>query len=327
VAKHEITYVREDVEHHPALAAWRRVDRRAGRPSVIEILKPEKRKSAVFRLPGLGPGGQPVVAKRRPAQDEDFELRLYVELLPRLSIPGLELFGSVSDDAYSWIFLEDAGEVWYDPEVPEHRSLAVEWFAQLHTEVATLQEWFPQTGTDYFRDQVQAGREGVRSSLDHARLSPSDVGVLRAIISKLDVLEERWGDIEGACAGMPETLVHGDFVRKNVRVRTTRSGAEMVAFDWETAGWATPAADLARLPGDGEASRAYHRRVVTRWPGISRAEIDRLRRVGTVLRLVHAVRWETRSFNHAWIERAMRNMRAYDGYLGEAIRDDAWLVA
>jgi Phosphotransferase enzyme family len=330
MGKDPITLVQDGLGEHPALAAWRAVDPGARRPKVIEILKPEKRKCAVFRIHGVGANGRPVVAKRRPASDGgdgDVELRLYTELLPTLSIPCLELYGSVSDEDYSWLFLEDAGEVWYDPGLPEHRALAVEWFAALHAGTTTHLEWFPATGTAYFRDQVQLARDGVIASLVHPGLSASDVDVLRAVLVSLAVVEERWDDIEAICAGMPETLVHGDFVKKNVRVRETRAGAEMLAFDWETAGWATPAADLALLPGDGAESRAYHRRVVARWPGLSRADVDRLRRVGTVLRLVHSVYWEARSFRHAWIERAMRNMASYDLYLAEALRDDLWLSA
>jgi hypothetical protein len=35
----------------------------------------------------------------------------------------------------------------------------------------------------------------------------------------------------------------------------------------------------------------------------------------------------TRSFRHAWIERAMRHVTTYDRYLRKATRDDVWLLA
>jgi hypothetical protein len=326
VGKHKVTVLREDLGRHPAVEAWRRLDSRPGRPTSIEVLKPEKRKSAVFRLNGIGPSGQPVVAKRRPKGDSDVELRLYAELLPTLSIPALELYGFISDDDYSWLFLEDAGEVWYAPDTPEHRELAVTWLADLHTEAATFLDWFPHTGTEYFRAQIHAGRDGVRNSLTHPSVSPSDGEILRAILSHLDAVEERWDDIEAACAGMPNTLVHSDFVPKNVRVRSTRNGRELLTFDWETGGWATPAADIALLPGDADARREYHRRVAASWPSIVQEDIDRLYSVGTLFRLIHSVHWETRSFRYVWIQRAMRNMTLYDRYLRSAIREDGWLV-
>jgi preprotein translocase subunit Sss1 len=327
MAKQRTSFITENLEAHPAVEAWRQIDRRARRPSRIEVLKLEKRKCAVFRIVGVGPSGRPVIAKRRPALDGDLEVRLYVELLPTLSLPALELYGSVSDAEHSWLFLEDAGEVRYDPRIPTHHVLAVNWLADLHTAAATFRDWFPQTGTAYFREELRAAQDGVCSSLDHPSLSPTDVATLRDVQISLQVVEERWRDIEAACAGAPETLVHGDFVSKNVRVRTMRGGPELIAFDWETAGWATPAADLILLADDEAATRVYHSRIARSWPRVALADVDRLRHVGTVLRLVHAVRWETRWFRHAWIEQAVQNMTTYDHYLRAVTRDDAWLVA
>jgi aminoglycoside phosphotransferase (APT) family kinase protein len=125
---------------------------------------------------------------------------------------------------------------------------------------------------------------------------------------------------------MPRTLVHGDFVPKNVRVRKARHGRELVAFDWETAGLAPPAADLVFLAKDTTWTREYQRRVASFWPAMSGADIDRLARVGTILRLIHGVCWESRSFRYLWIERAMRHMAAYEGHLREAVHD-SWVAA
>jgi hypothetical protein len=326
MARREITHITDDLDRHPAVVAWRQVEPRAGRPTLIEVLKPERHGSVVLRISGVAASGRRVVAKRRPQALAGVELRLYTELLPTLSVPRLELFGFVPDGGYAWLFLEDAGDVWYTPELPEHAALAAEWLAGLHTGAA-FAEWLPRTGVAYFRTQVEAARAGVRSGLDRDGMLPSEVDVLRAILAKLDRIEERWRDLEAAVTGVPETLVHGDFVPKNVRVRATPFGPELISFDWETAGWATPAPDLALLPGNGSASGAYHERVAGSWPTVERADIDRLRRVGTVLRLIHAVHWEARSFRYPWIERAMRHMVAYDDHLDEALHDDAWLRA
>jgi thiamine kinase-like enzyme len=326
MARREITHITDDLERHPAVVAWRQVEPRPGRPTLIEVLKRERHGSAVLRISGVAGSGRRVVAKRRPQALAGVELRLYTELLPTVSIRRLELFGFVPEDGYAWLFLEDAGDVRYTPELPEHGALAAEWLAGLHTGAA-FAEWLPRTGLAYFRTQVEAARAGVRAGLGHAGMTSSDLDVLRSILAKLDRVEELWPELEAALTGMPETLVHGDFVPKNVRVRATPSGAELIAFDWETAGWASPAADLALLPGNGSASGAYHEHVVGSWPGVQRADVDRLRRVGTVLRLIHAVHWETRSFEYQWIERAMRHLAAYDRYLEQALRDDVRLGA
>jgi len=113
--------------------------------------------------------------------------------------------------------------------------------------------------------------------------------------------------------------VHGDFVPKNVRVRGPDEAAELIAFDWETAGAASPAADIALLPEDGEWLGRYHELVRGTWRSLSLAEVRELARVGRLLRLLHSVQWELRSFRHTWIERAMRNMRSYERYLGETL--------
>jgi Phosphotransferase enzyme family len=326
VARREITRITDDLERHPAVLAWRQVELRAGRPTLIEVLKPERNGSAAFRITGIGRAGRPVVAKRRPLRWANLELRLYTELLPTLSIPRLPLFGFVLDGGYGWLFLEDAGDVRYAPELPEHGALAAEWLAGVHTGAA-FADWLPRTGLGYFHTQLDLARAGVRAGFAHTSVTSSDVEVLRRILTKLDRVEELWPELEAALTGVPETLVHGDFVPKNVRVRATTSGPQLIAFDWETAGWASPAADLALLPGNGSASAAYHERIADSWPGLQRADVDRLRRVGMVLRLIHAVKWEARSFKYPWIERTMRHMVAYDHHLDEALRDDVWLRA
>ncbi len=53
--------------------------------------------------------------------------------------------------------------------------------------------------------------------------------------------------------------------------------------------------------------------------------VQELARAGRLLRLLHAVQWELRSFRHAWIERALRNMRSYEKHLRETVGEGAWL--
>src|SRR5439155_16761485 len=74
-----------------------------------------------------------------------------------------------------------------------------------------------------------------------------DVRMLKALVGDLDVLEARWSEVEKMCQEGYRTVVHGDFVIKNVRVRTTPAGTRLLVFDWEQAGWGIPCADLAQL--------------------------------------------------------------------------------
>jgi thiamine kinase-like enzyme len=70
--------------------------------------------------------------------------------------------------------------------------------------------------------------------------------LLEPTLARLDLLEEHWDLIETWCEGMPRTLVHGDFVGRNLRVRGGPDRSELVPCGWESAGWGVPAIDLAQ---------------------------------------------------------------------------------
>lgn len=310
---------------HPAVRAWGMVEGGAT-PTSVEVLKPVKRRSSVFRLNGIGPGGAGVIAKRRQPGELDLEHRLYAEVLPSLSVPALEVFGFVqaAEDEKSWLFLEDAGELRYSPAEPEHLALAVRWLADLHTRSPDPSASLPETGTAYFRSVLDAGLESVRTGLGHPELSPADRSVLGSVASYLELAGERWEGVEAVCAAAPRGIVHGDFVPKNVRARPGRGGLEIVAFDWETAGVASPAADIGLLPEDGDALRDYHALTSEAWPDQRWEDVQRLAQTGRLLRLLNCVHWEARSFLYPWIEHTMRRMRAYDKAFEEALDSNVW---
>ncbi len=325
MSKHETTLLLDRLDEHPAVQAWRTIESGAA-PTSVEVLKPEKRRSSVFRLNGIGPAGAGVIAKRRQRGELDLEHRLYTTILPSLPLPSLQGLGfAEADEDRSWFFLEDAGERWYSPRDPQHRALAVRWLADLHTWPADLAS-LPDTGPAYFRSVLDAGLDGVRAGLARTDLPPPDGAVLRSIASQLECVRERWEDVEAACATAPRGIVHGDFVPKNVRVRTGSGGPELVAFDWETAGIASPAADVGLLPEDGDSLRLYHALVSQAWPELSLEDVQRLAQAGRVLRLLSCVHWEGRSFQYEWIEHTMRRMRAYERALQEALEPSGWVA-
>lgn len=325
MGKHETVVLLDELDDHPAVRAWRSLEPGAA-PSSMEVLKPEKRKAAVFRLNDVGSDGGSIIAKRRAGDGLDLERSFYLDVLPSLSLPSLDVYGfaEADEEGQSWIFLEDAGELWYDPEDPDHLGLAVRWLADLHTRSADWAALMPDTGPRYFRTVADVAIEGLAASLEHPALSDGDGEVLRAVASHVEVVVEGWDEIEAACAVAPLGVVHGDFVPKNVRVRDGRRGPELVAFDWETAGAASPAADIALLPQEGSSLRDYHGLARAVWPDLSWGDAQELARAGRLLRLLHAVQWELRSFRHAWIERALRNMRSYEKYLREVVEEGAW---
>lgn len=317
----------DDVARHPAFLAWRELCPQARPPASIEILKPEKRKSAVYRLADAGPSGAAVIAKRQREGYLDVERRLYAEVLPDLPLPTLDVYGFLESWAgYAWLFLEDAGEEWYSPKADAHRRLAADWLAALHTAGTSPVPWLPRTGPAFQLTVLRRARDGVRSSACHPTLTPAGVATLERILRCLDRAEEHWCELEAVSDGVPEALVHGDFVPKNVRIRRRRDRQEVVAFDWETSGWATPAVDLGLLPPGPASLRAYQERLRAAGWALPRSRLVQLKAVGDVYRLLNCVHWESRSFEHEWIERPIARMQVYEQRLGAAVERSLGLV-
>lgn len=323
--REKIVVLRDGLESTPPFRAWRQLVPRSRRPTSIEILKPEKRKSAVYRLRGVEPSGSAVIVKRRQEGHPQLEMehRLYAELLPTLPVATLGLLGFVeAHDGFSWLFLEDAGEDWYSTGIKAHRELAVEWLAKLHTADASPLSWLPRRGPQFQLSVLRMAENEVRESLGHPALTPENIETLRRILGWLCKVEERWDELEAVCAVAPGSLVHGDFVPKNVRVRIRRGRPELVAFDWETAGWALPATDLGLIPLERAALRAYRARVREAGWRVDWSDVLRLRAVGDLFRLINCVHWGSRTFRHDWIDRGMRDMEVYELRLGAAVTQD-----
>lgn len=316
---------------HPAVRAWGEVESKRI-PASVEVLNTDKRRP-VFRLTGVGPAGRPIIAKRRKRGRLDLEHHLYSEVLPSLPVPTLEMYGFVEAadaDAHSWIFLEDAGDLWYEPQRLECRALAIQWLAELHTQSSDWVGQIPDRGPRYYRSVADDVINGMRTSLGHPELSDTDASVLSAIQSHVEAFTERWDDVEAACAAAPLGLVHGDFVPKNVRIRREHGAVELIAFDWETAGAASPAGDIASLAEDGESLRRYHALVRRAWPDLSQRNAQRMARTGRLFRLLHYVYWEALpeqleawGRRYPWIDLSLSKMEVYERMLRAVVEASA----
>lgn len=324
MAKTETVVPHEELDRHPACRAWRLAVEDGQVPAAIEILKIGK-KCAAYRLNFVGNGARSIIAKQRSAGELIDEVRLHSELLPALPMTTLELYGFVEElDGFGWLFLEDAGETRYSPVVAEHQALAVEWLGRLHSSASPGPPWLPDTGPAYFRSVLDHARDGVQAGLRHSALSAADRDVLRAISRSLETVEERWPRIRDLCARMPRTLVHGDFVPNNVRVRERLGGLELVAFDWEIAGVAPPVVDIALLRGTEAEWRNYLIIVHDVWPELRLRDVEQMARIGNVFTLLHAIYWMSQYFAFEWVERAVRHMRLYEPRLRLRLADDPW---
>jgi hypothetical protein len=253
--------ITKSLEEHPAVKAWSRLHPEA-EPRSLTVLKQskKKRKSAVFRLDGCAPDGASVIAKLCRREDAALESRIYRGILPRLPIRSPRYYGTLTGRGeWSWIFIEDAGDVRYSPLIAEHRRAAARWLASMHGSAARVDaaSLLPDRGPANYLNHLRSARQGLLRQLQDRRQEKDEIHVLGTLVFQLDVLESRWHDVRGFCEPLPRTLVHGDFSRSNLRVRQTESGPELVAFDWERAGWGVPPPDLARLEPQERRSAAH----------------------------------------------------------------------
>lgn len=320
-----IGILRDGLEWHPAFLAWKRICPTSATPASIEVLK-DGRKSTVYRLGGVTMAGDPVIVKRKEIGELSGEVQIYTDVFPALSLPVVECYGYLEEfNGNSWLFLEDAGELRYSPDNPVHCSLSIRWMVCLHSTPTEVVSNLWDTGPAYFRSVLREARQGVRSSLAHPSIDDSCIIPLENLLDHLDVIENGWAHIEQACSGAPRTLVHGDFVPKNVRVRGAGDAAQLLVVDWETAGAAPPAADIAMLPGGKAGLWSYFEilKDVCRTP--SWEEVERLHRIGEIFRLLHCIQWASTSFDYAWDERAQRKMLIYQRALFDLVRDGRWM--
>lgn len=313
------------VDNHPAAAAWAELAGRTAnrRPSRITVLKPEKRKSAVYRLAGAGPGSSDVIAKRARREALRVEHDLYTTILPALPVCTVQFYGYVpaGDDA-GWLFLEDAGDDLYQPKRADHRALASRWLSALHTSAtpAITDCPLPRKDAGYYLGVRREAQVAIAENLGNPMLTADHLVTMRNVLGHFEVLESRWDDVSELAEVLPHTLVHADFVRKNVRVRTSGvNGRTLVPFDWESAGWGPLGVDLlsADIP-------AYASGVRERWSQVRQGDVETVARVGQLFRLIACVEWTTWAFGGAWLDRPMAHMSSYDRGLAALIAQLGW---
>jgi ATP-binding cassette subfamily B protein len=320
----------ERLRAHPAVQAWRRLDARHRMPERVSPVKvkPEQRRTPVYRLDGAGPNGANVIAKGCTAVDAAIERTVYERFLPHLPLPSAHYYGCVQDPVSerAWLFVEELHGEKYSYVLPEHRAHAGRWLGILHTRAHTIgpQPGLPDAGPHRYLQQLRLARDRIRGHSDNPALRNEDLTFLLSLESRFNDLEQHWDRLVDACAGMPETLVHGDFSGKNIRVQPG-SDPGLAVFDWEDAGWGVPAADLAQLrhPESRIAAGAdvttYWSIVSETWRNHNQADIERLAWCGTVFRSLAALQWDSHHLKHEWAEWFIASMRLYDAELAEAL--------
>lgn len=318
--KDAVIQVLDNLEEHPAVRAWSRLTGSTETPRAVSKLK-DRAKTMVYRLEGMDPAGGHIIAKRTPLVAAITERTVYREVLPHLPFPALKCHGFTEDDnpQFTWLFMEDAGEQWCQPEIPEHRIALSRWLAIMHASATAVRAaaLLPERGPRHYLDLLRLGRQRLAGNLRNPALGPDDVATLEAIVSEGELVESHWSQVDEFCERMPKTLVHGDVAAKNLRIRTSASEIILYPLDWDTAGWAVPAADLAcdvDLAAYGMATGQF----------LDSGDLDQLALYGRIFRLLAAIEWASRGLESDWRARPLRQMKAYQGYLVDSICAADW---
>lgn len=311
---------------HPAVQAWATITPGARNPETIEVLRRGRKKAAIYRLvdaapPGNG-NGRHLIAQRAPLSKASIERAVYSDILPHLPVSSPRFYGFLEDGPeFAWLFLEDVGADRYDPADPTHRALGARWLAHMHTTATSVDaaRRLPEAGPARYRRHLRSGRATLEANTSNAALAHEDQRTVRAIVANLERTEAVWARIDALGAAFPDTLVHGDFRRKNVYLRRGASGVEVLPIDWETAGWGVPAIDLVRID-----LAAYHRVAQTAWPHVRFDDVSRLAVVGRILSQLAAIDWVSPQLGYddpVYLIRPMSWLREFHTQLGDALQE------
>lgn len=322
---------------HPAVDAWLALDPANLKPSNISALyaarfanKKDKNKqnSAVYRLDGISQAEFGIVAKRCDSKTAMLERMIYEDILPQLSVSSLKYIGHVEIDNSHWLFLEYARGVEWKTDDPSHVELAIQWLAKMHGGSAHLDglSLLPSRGPGYYLSQLTIARQRIQESVSNPALTPADIELLNNFLSCSGLLEQHWNDIESFCAKMPETLVHNDFVSKNVHVRTTKSGPVLLPFDWEMSGRGVPAVDLFCIfqSSPNTDITRYWKRLSEFNSNIDLQDIEYLVILGAIFRVMDAIEWASQNFSTASPHRRILSTRHYLDTLKNAYHVLGW---
>ena len=301
---------------HPALAAWTSLGIDAPFPEAVEDVFRKKR-IAAYRLAGVPQRGAAVIAKRQRRSFALYERRLYEHVLPHVSARVPRYYGLVEESENScWVFLEDVGGDAFSSTSALHGQLAASYLARLHTASEVPDGHLPDRGPAHYLKVLLTARERILANV-HRVNAGDEAEVLTTIAAQCSRVERRWPSIQAVCDETPAALVHGDFVSKNMRIRRTNGHVQLVAFDWELAGWGMPGVDLVQL--DDAALEHYAACIAPHWAGIGLGDLRRMRETGRLLNVVASIQWATEEFRHEWLHRPLKKLASYEPELRKAL--------
>lgn len=321
-----------NIDEHPALKAWRSAGLDPVNPMKIELLRGKHNRRMVYRMVGIGPHKSNVIAKRCPQNTGVIEQAIYEQILPHLPLTGPQFYGHAAEDQeYSWLFMEDVGTELFAPEIEAHRVVAAHWLATMHTFAPAISPAakLPDRGPNHYLEHLKSARCNILDNVGNPALNRSDLPFLKTVARLCDQIESKWEQVQRFCERFPKTMVHGDFRPKNVRVRRKQKDTALLPFDWETAGWGIPVADLApgrRRYRHMQVDLAVYSTIIRdHWSDVDTSVIRQMSEVGLLFRRLAAIDWASLELRCQYTEQAVQLLSIYKTELSGALPQFRWL--
>ena len=311
-----------DTVVHPAIRAWGRLVGTEEAPASVEVVK--RRRSTIYRLKGVGCAGTDIFAKYGSAERLRVERTIYEDILPLTGTPALHFYGSLEepDQGSCWLFLEDAGPP-QDGALHGHQqlSLLAQWLRALHAVELSprIRGCLPDRGPGYYLDHLRSIRGSIREQSRNPAINTMHQSTLASVLDQCDWIAKHWDRIASISTMVPRAVVHGDLVGKNVRIGVRHGRMALLVFDWEVAGWGTPAPDLISF-GFGRERRMIASSSHLIWPDFDPADLDHVAKTGVILWLLGVIAGGVQALDHAWIEQPMAKVSVYRRWMAAAIR-------
>jgi Phosphotransferase enzyme family len=308
-----------------AAKAWKQLRPEQPELERIEVLY-DVRKTQVYKLHAMGLSRAGIIAKRSRRHSALVERKIYETVLPQLPVSSLLFHGFAEEPEglFCWLFLEDAGAEPYVSELKEHRNLAANWLAVMHPLAARIPAvaLLPDRGPEYYLAELRTGRDEMQQALSNPLLTAEGAHLLKTMMFQLTLLERHWGEVQEFCEKMPRTLVHGDLVERNVRIRRNQTN-DLLVMDWEIAGWGVPAIDLVQLDaGSSSVSpdlATYQSTIQAAWPQLEPHTVRQMAHFGRIFRVITTIAWATKGLRPPWINDGILHLQCYEKRLSALV--------
>ena len=311
------------VHQHSLINALGVIGHEPVEPVSIELLKGESQRSVIYRLTFVGMEYKTLIAKRCPQNHSLIERTIYEEILANISLPVPQYFGYVlePEGEFGWFFLEDVGDEKYRSYIHEHRVAAAKWLGLLHTSTAINAGGLglPERKPEYYLSLLQSANKTIQSNLTDHDLKVEDRSVVKSINDHSEYLRNNWKKFMDIDRGIPNTIVHGDFIENNVRIRTNKDKILVIPFDWEKAGWGIPAEDISNVD-----IQSYWVTVHEQWPDLSLNNLRWIAQIGKIYRCIVYLDWIAPRLANTSVEQPLADLRQCEAWLIDLLQAGKW---